>query len=113
MNAEVVTAGAVYTVWGLSLLLGLVVIVVVGVLLALILRTVRQIDEGASVIWTTGTHIANNTVHIPLLAQTNLLLGQILQRAGGIDQATAAVEAHAADCPGCPQCVLGRAGSLP
>ena len=31
----------------------------------------------------------------------------ILQSAVGVITATAAVQAHAADCPACPQCVVG------
>jgi hypothetical protein len=87
-------------VWGVSLALGTVVIVVVAVLLTLIVRTALQIDQGVAEIWTVGQRIANNTIHIPMLHRTNQVVDGILERAGGIDGATAAIEEHALDCPG-------------
>lgn len=99
---------AVYTVWWVSLALGVVVIAAVAVLLALIVRTARRIEGAVAEIWTVGQRIANNTVHIPLLHRTNQVVDAILERAAGIDAAAAAIEEHARDCPGCPQCVLGR-----
>lgn len=90
---------AVYTVWGVSLAIGVVVIVVVAVLLTLIVRTAKQIEAGVSEIWTVGQRIANNTVHIPLLHETNRVVDGILEKASGIDGAAAAIEEHANDCP--------------
>lgn len=102
-----------YTIWGVSLVLGVVVLVVVATLLTLIVRTARQIDGAVGQIWVVGQRIANNTIHIPLLHQTNQVVDAILVRAGGIDAAAASIEAHAAGCPGCPQCVQGvRMGGL-
>ena len=100
MTLALVSPEAAYTVWGTSLGIGVVVIVVVAVLLTLILRTARQIDGAVSEIWTVGQRIANNTVHIPLLNHTNRVVDDILDRAAGIDGATAAIEQHALDCPG-------------
>lgn len=105
-----VSAGAALTVWGVSLAIGVVVILVVAALLTLIVRTARQIDEEVARIWVAGQRVANNTVHIPLLHRTNQLLDGILERASGIDRATATIREHAEDCPGCPQCVLGERG---
>ncbi|MDP9379371.1 MAG: hypothetical protein M3Q29_04335 [Chloroflexota bacterium] len=99
---------AIYTVWGVSLVLGLVVILVVAALLTMIVRTARQIESSVADIWTVGQRIANNTVHIPLLHRTNQIAGQILGRAGGIDRAAMLIETHAVGCPGCPQCSLPR-----
>lgn len=96
----------VYNAWLISLGLGVVVIVVVALLLNAILRTARQIDAAVAQVWVVGQRIANNTVHVPLLHETNRVAGEILMRAGGIDGATAQIEQHAADCPRCPQCVL-------
>ena len=98
--------GAVYTAWIVSLLLGVVVIVVVALLLTAILRTVRQIDAAVAQIWVVGQRIANNTVHIPLLHETNRVAGLILERAGGIDGAAAQIEQHSGVCPSCPRCAL-------
>ncbi len=93
--------------------IGVVVILVVAVLLTLIVRTARQIEGAAAEIWTVGQKIANNTVHIPLLHRTNQVVDGILERASGIDEATARIEEHAEDCPVgyCPHCVLGQGGS--
>lgn len=95
-----VSEGAAYTVWGVSLGIGVVVILVVALLLTLIVRTARKIEEGVAEIWTVGQRVANNTVHIPMLHRTNQLVDGILERAGGINGATAAIEEHALDCPG-------------
>ncbi len=100
MTLALVSEGAAYTVWWVSLGIGVVVIVVVAVLLTLIVRTARQIDGAVSDIWTAGQRIANNTVHIPLLHRTNQVVDDILDRAAGIDGTTAAIEQHALDCPG-------------
>ncbi len=100
MTLALVSPGAAYTVWWVSLGIGLVVILVVAVLLTLIVRTARQIDGAVADIWTVGQRIANNTVHIPLLHRTNQVVDDILDRAAGIDGATAAIEEHALDCPG-------------
>ena len=100
MTLSLVSEGAAYTVWWASLGIGAVVIVVVAVLLTLIVRTARQIDGAVSEIWTVGQRIANNTIHIPLLNHTNRVVESILERAGGIDGASAAIEERALDCPG-------------
>ncbi|MGH3086302.1 MAG: hypothetical protein ACRDSJ_03150 [Rubrobacteraceae bacterium] len=99
MTLAQLSPGAVYTVWGVSLVIGVVVIVVVAILLTLIVRTARQIEAGVSEIWTVGQRIANNTVHIPLLHETNRVVDGILEKASGIDGATAHIEEHADDCP--------------
>lgn len=99
--------GAIITVWAIALVVAVVVVIVVGVLLALILRTALRIEAAAAMVWVVGQRIANATVHIPLLATTNRIAGGILERAAGIDAATAAIEDHAADCPSCPACAHG------
>ncbi|MDQ3697511.1 MAG: hypothetical protein M3373_05735 [Gemmatimonadota bacterium] len=98
---------AIRTIWTLSLVVFVVVLVVVAALLTLILRAARDITAGVSAIWNVGQRIANNTIHIALLEKTNAAAEQILASAAGVAGATAAVQAHAADCPGCPACVLG------
>jgi len=100
----------IYTVWGISLVIGVVVILVVATLLTLIVRTARTLDGAVGQIWVVGQRIANNTIHIPLLHQTNQVVDAILVHAVGIDGAAAAIESHAEGCPGCPQCV--RPGGL-
>lgn len=98
---------AVTTVWGISLIIGAVVIVVVGILLHQIRRTAKAIDAGASGIWTQGKLVANNTIHIPtLLGTTNRVADQILDNAGAILNNAADIVNHIDGCPGCPDCVL-------
>lgn len=95
----------IYTVWWLSLVIGVVVILVVAALLTMIVRTARVIDGAVGQIWVVGQRIANNTVHIPLLNTTNRVVDDILAHAVVIDGAAAMIESHAQGCPGCPQCV--------
>ena len=101
------TADTIRTIWQLSLVVFAVVLVVVAVLLTLILRAARDIRGGVSIIWNVGQRIANNTIHLALLDRTNAVVAKILHSAVGIVGASAAVNAHAGDCPGCPACVLG------
>ena len=101
------SADAVRTVWTVSLVVFTVVLLVVAALLTLILRAARDIKGGVSAIWNTGQRIANNTIHLALLEKTNAAVAQILTSAVGVIGATAAIEAHAKECPGCPACVLG------
>lgn len=101
------SAEAIQTVWALTLAIAAVVVVVVAILLTLVLRAARDVRDGVAAVWNTGQRIANNTIHIALLARTNLLADRILAAAGGVANATAAVQEHARGCPGCPTCVLG------
>ena len=98
------TLQAVYLVWWVSIILLLVVTAVVALLLALVLRTARSIQHTANDIWTTGKLVANNTIHIPLLVDTNRIAGRILETAGKILAGADAIEQHAETCPGCPAC---------
>jgi hypothetical protein len=97
-------------VWGVTLVIFAVVLGVVAVLLTLILKAARAVRAGVAAIWTVGQRVANNTIHVALLDTTNHVAGQILDAARAIARATAALEAHAGRCPGCPACVLGGEG---
>ena len=101
------SAETIQRVWTVTLAVYGVVVVVVALLLTLIVREARRITAGVGAIWTVGQKIANNTIHIALLDTTNHVAGRIFQSAKGIVGATAAIEAHAEECPGCPACVLG------
>jgi hypothetical protein len=103
-----VIAQTLYTIWGISIVLLLVVTGVVALLLTLVLRTAQSIEEVAADIWTTGKMVANNTIHIPLLRETNQAAADILQTAVKIVGGAAAIEQHAEGCPGCPACVLDQ-----
>lgn len=100
-------AGTIQRVWITTLVIYGVVLLVVAILLTLIVREARRIKAGVSEIWNIGQKIANNTIHIALLDTTNHVAGRILGSAKGIVGATAAIQAHAGDCPGCPACVIG------
>jgi hypothetical protein len=100
------TAETVYLIWWVSLALLLVVTAVVAVLLGLILRSARTIEGVAGQIWTQGKLVANNTIHIPLLVDTNRQALRILTTARKIVAGADAIEQHAEGCPGCPACVL-------
>lgn len=100
------TVEAIYTVWWISIVILLVVTGVVAILLTMVLRTALSILGVAGNIWTTGKLVANNTIHIPLLRETNRIAGQILHTAVQIVAGAKAIEEHAAGCPGCPHCAL-------
>ncbi len=100
---------AIIIVWGGSLLVGVVVIVVVAILLGQIGKTAKQIEGGASAIWTQGKLVANNTIHIPIfLSTTNRVAGEILGTAVKILNGAKVVETHIEGCPGCPDCLLSK-----
>ena len=99
----------VRTIWTLSLVVFVVVLLVVATLLTLILRAAKDIRAGVSIIWNVGQRIANNTIQLSLLNKTNDAAAAILASAVGIIGATGAIQGHAAECPGCPKCVLGPA----
>ena len=93
-------------IWVASLILGLVVSLVVALLLWLIYSTAGKIDGLVSKIWDTGQRVANNTIHIPALAKTNAVVGQILETALRINAGAEAIAVHSDGCPGCPHCML-------
>ncbi|MGQ0571876.1 MAG: hypothetical protein ACT4P5_20420 [Armatimonadota bacterium] len=78
----------IHLVWGVSLLLGVVVIIVVAVLLNAVVASARRILHVASNIWTDGQRVANNTVQIALLDRTNHLFAGILAEAPPLARAT-------------------------
>lgn len=101
MNPNTITM-----IWLISIALLLVVTGVVAWLLSRVLKTSRSILSVAGDIWTTGKLVANNTIHIPLLGETNRQVQDILETAAQIVDGASAIEQHAEGCPGCPQCVL-------
>lgn len=79
--------------WSTALVAGLAVTGVVALLLTILARTAEAIQDGAAEIWRVGKLIANNTVHVPLLARTNQQAAAILETADGIAAATARIGA--------------------
>jgi len=102
------TPAAVYAVWGISLVLGAVILIVVVLLLELIRRAAARIEGVVGDVWTTGQAVANNTIHIALLHRTNLTAERILSAAGGVLRAAASIHDHAQHCPRCPTCAAPR-----
>ncbi|MEM9223138.1 MAG: hypothetical protein AAGB11_12145 [Pseudomonadota bacterium] len=98
------------SLWWIAVVGAVVVTVVVALLLTLILRTARDIEDGAAVVWANGQRVANNTIHIPLLYRTDETASEILQKAGAILRTSQNIAAHAQDCSGCPKCILGGRG---
>jgi hypothetical protein len=98
---------AITTVWIISLVLGLVVVIVVAILLIMVRNTARKILGGVEIIWTQGKLVANNTIQIPIfLSVTNRVVSKIYDTAVKIIGGSAAIKQHAEGCPGCPACVL-------
>jgi hypothetical protein len=98
---------AITIVWGVSLIIGVVVIGVVAILLGLIKNTAAKIDVAAGEIWTQGKLTANNTIQIPLfLSITNRVVAKIYDSAVNIVGGAKAIQQHAEGCPGCPNCIL-------
>ncbi|HXH05960.1 MAG TPA: hypothetical protein VNI83_05145 [Vicinamibacterales bacterium] len=95
-------------IWLITLGVYALVLVVVAVLLALILSTVRRIGAGVSAIWIAGQKLANNTIHLALLGEVVQIVDRVLDAAKGIAGAVGAVRAHAESCPECPACVVTR-----
>lgn len=97
-------------VWTVTLVIYVVVVAVVAALLTMILVTARRIRDGASAIWNVGQKVANNTIQIALLVQTNHIVQKILDEAVAALGAVAAIGQHAGECPRCPDCVTGAPG---
>jgi uncharacterized membrane protein YqhA len=85
------SAEVINFVWGTSLLLGVVVILVVALLLHGIRNTARRILRLVGNIWTHGQRVANNTVHIAFLDRVNHLLAGALAEATPLAQSTAQI----------------------
>jgi predicted permease len=67
--------------WGIALIIGLVAALAVAALLAILIRTVMQIDRSATSLLTVAGQVAGNTASIPQLQATGPVLGQIVDEA--------------------------------
>ncbi|MBA3735233.1 MAG: hypothetical protein H0W90_08555 [Actinobacteria bacterium] len=68
--------------WGLGVAVGLVIALVVWALLEVLRRTLRDVDEGATAIWTAGKLVAQNTQTTHLLQTTKARGGDLLAELG-------------------------------
>jgi hypothetical protein len=84
----------VVTLWGITLAIAAVVIVVVAVLLIGILVAANRIDRHASEVWLAGKDIATNTIQIWQLQKTNAVAEQILQTAQGIAAGAGSIDSR-------------------
>lgn len=100
------SAAESYTLWGIALGIAMVVLLVVALLLTVVLRTARSIDTGAKEIWVVGKNVANCTVQLSRLRQTNQVVADIIESAGSILHHAGRIAAHAQSCGGCPACVV-------
>lgn len=67
--------------WWAALAVGLVVAVVVVVLLQRLLNRVREIEDGARLVWTTGKGVARNTATTWMLDETAVALEELRDEA--------------------------------
>jgi hypothetical protein len=67
--------------WGIALIIGLVAALAVAALLAILVRTVADIDRSAGALLDVAGQVAANTAHIPDLQATAPVLGQIVEEA--------------------------------
>jgi hypothetical protein len=67
--------------WGIALVIGLVAALAVAGLLAVLIRTVQDIDKSASALLDVAGKVAANTANIPQLEATAPVLGQIIDEA--------------------------------
>ncbi|HEY1569323.1 MAG TPA: hypothetical protein VGF68_20005 [Solirubrobacteraceae bacterium] len=67
--------------WGIGLVIGLVAALAVAALLAVLIRTVQDIDKSATALLEVAGKVAANTANIPQLEATAPVLGQIIDEA--------------------------------
>jgi predicted permease len=67
--------------WGIALIIGLVAALAVAALLAILIRTVMQIDRSATSLLNVAGQVAGNTANIPQLQATAPVLGQVVEEA--------------------------------
>jgi predicted permease len=67
--------------WGIALIIGLVAALAVAALLAILVRTVMQIDRSAQSLLNVAGQVAGNTANIPQLEATGPVLGLIVDEA--------------------------------
>ncbi|HEY1712134.1 MAG TPA: hypothetical protein VGG07_04485 [Solirubrobacteraceae bacterium] len=67
--------------WGIALVIGLVAALAVAALLAVLIRTVQDIDKSAAGLLEVAGKVAGNTANIPQLQATAPVLGLIVEEA--------------------------------
>ena len=72
----------VVVAWWIALAVGLVVALVVWALLEILRRTVLQVEEGVTAVWTMGKRVAQNTQTTYLLQTTKARGVDLLEELG-------------------------------
>ncbi len=108
MVSDLLTGTDPVASWTLAIIVLLVVSAVVWLLLHLVATTTVGTKQGAAQVWAGGQRVANNTIHIAKAHEISDGVEAILGHAGKIAASAEAIKAHAATCPGCPECFLGR-----
>jgi predicted permease len=67
--------------WEIALIIGLVAALAVAALLAVLIRTVNDIDKSAGALLEAAGQVAGNTANIPQLQATAPVLGLIVEEA--------------------------------
>jgi predicted permease len=67
--------------WGIALIIGVVAALAVAALLAVLVRTVTDIDNSAGKLLAAAGEVATNTANIPQLQATAPVLGLIVEEA--------------------------------
>lgn len=67
--------------WGIALIIGLVAALAVAALLAILIRTVQDIDRSAGALLDVAGKVGANTANIPQLQATAPVLAQIVDEA--------------------------------
>ncbi|HEY6524374.1 MAG TPA: hypothetical protein VIY10_11430 [Solirubrobacteraceae bacterium] len=67
--------------WGIALVIGVVAALAVAALLAVLIRTVQEIDRSATALLEVAGQVAGNTANIPQLQATAPVLGLIVDEA--------------------------------
>jgi hypothetical protein len=67
--------------WGIALIIGLVAALAVAALLAVLIRTVQDIDRTAGALLDVAGQVGANTANIPQLRATAPVLGEIVEEA--------------------------------
>lgn len=107
MVSDLLTGADPTASWILAIITLFVVSAVVWLLLHLVATTAAGIRRGAAEVWAGGQRVANNTIHIAKAYEIADGVEAILCHAGMIAASSEAIKAHAASCPGCPNCFLG------
>jgi len=76
-----IAASDTHAFWLIALGMGAVVVLVVIALLALLLRLVKDIDDGVEILTETATGVAGNTAAIMELPKTAAVLSDIREEA--------------------------------